>query len=59
VHLAWFREDLWTPARAPADAAWIVSYAPATRGCTVPGDAREVFRVTADDAVLAVVYQRP
>jgi hypothetical protein len=59
VHLAWFREDLWTPARAPADAAWIVSYAPATRGCTVPADAREVFRVTADGAVLAQVFQRP
>ena len=59
VHLAWFREDLWTPARAPGDAAWIVAYAPATRGCTVPADAREVFRVTADGAVLALVYQRP
>jgi 4-amino-4-deoxy-L-arabinose transferase-like glycosyltransferase len=60
AHLAWFREDLWTPMTTVAsDAAWIVSYAPATRRCVVPPDAREVFRVTADGAVLAVVYQRP
>jgi 4-amino-4-deoxy-L-arabinose transferase-like glycosyltransferase len=59
-HLAWFREDLWKPmTTVMTEATWIVAYAPATRGCTVPPDAREVFRVTADGAVLAAVYQRP
>jgi 4-amino-4-deoxy-L-arabinose transferase-like glycosyltransferase len=60
AHLAWFREDLWTPmTRVAADAAWIVSYAPASHPCPVPPDARAVFSVTADGAVLAIVYQRP
>ena len=58
-HLAWFREDLWTPmTRDPRDAAWIVAYAPATRPCPVPPDARQVFAVVHDGAVLAVVYRR-
>jgi hypothetical protein len=59
-HLAWFREDLWTPmAGAPSEATWIVRYAPVTRTCKLPPDAREVFTVTADGVVLAAVYQRP
>ena len=60
AHLAWFREDLWAPMTSVAsDAAWIVSYAPASHPCPVPPDARQVFTVTADGAVLAAVYQRP
>ena len=60
AHLAWFREDLWNSmVRVPQDAAWIVVYAPARRPCPVPPDARKVFSVTADGAVLADVYQRP
>jgi len=60
AHLAWFREDLWAAMTDVASqASWIVSYAPATRPCPVPADARRVFTVTADGAVLAVVYQRP
>jgi hypothetical protein len=60
AHLAWFREDLW-PAMtsAASQASWIVSYAPASHPCAVPPDARPVFRVATDGAVLAVVYQRP
>jgi len=59
AHLAWFREDLWTPTAGMTDATWIVAYSPASRRCRVPLDAREVFTVTADGAVLAIVYQRP
>ena len=60
VHLAWFREDLWTAMTDdPRQASWIVSYAPASHGCALPPDARQVFAVTADGAVLAAVYQRP
>jgi len=60
AHLAWFREDLWTPMTSvPAEATWIVSYAPQTRPCPVPPDARRVFTVTADGVVLAAVYVRP
>jgi 4-amino-4-deoxy-L-arabinose transferase-like glycosyltransferase len=59
-HLAWFREDLWAPMTdVPAEAAWIVSYAPATHPCPVPPDARRVFTVTAGGAVLGAVYARP
>jgi len=58
-HLAWFREDLWEPTAAMTDATWIVAYAPQTRRCPVPPDARQVFTVTADGAILAAVYQRP
>jgi len=59
-HLAWFREDLWAPMTDIASqATWIVSYAPATRACPVPLDARQVFTVTAGGAVLAAVYERP
>jgi 4-amino-4-deoxy-L-arabinose transferase-like glycosyltransferase len=60
THLAWFREDLWTPmAPSPREAHWIVSYAPASHRCAIPPDARQVFTVTADGAVLAAVYERP
>jgi hypothetical protein len=60
AHLAWFREDLWTPMTAVAsEATWIVSYAPASHPCPLPPDARQVFAVTADGVVLAAVYQRP
>jgi 4-amino-4-deoxy-L-arabinose transferase-like glycosyltransferase len=60
AHLAWFREDLWTPmARNPTEATWIVTYAPATRRCALPPDARNVLTITADGAILAAVYQRP
>ncbi|HEX3764612.1 MAG TPA: glycosyltransferase family 39 protein [Kofleriaceae bacterium] len=59
VHLAWFREDLWAGMTDdPARADWIVSYAPASHPCRVPPDARSVFRLVHDGAVLAVVYQR-
>jgi len=59
-HLAWFREDLWAAMTEVAtEATWIVSYAPDCCHCAVPADAREVFTVTADGAVLAAVYQRP
>jgi 4-amino-4-deoxy-L-arabinose transferase-like glycosyltransferase len=58
VHVAWFREDLWTPIQAPGEASWIVSYAPASHRCPMPPDARAVFSVAADGAVLATVYER-
>ena len=58
AHLAWFREDLWRPARAPTDATWFVVYAPATRSCGLPPDARVVYEVTHDGATLAAVYRR-
>jgi hypothetical protein len=57
-HLAWFREDLWRPARSPSDATWFVVYAPATRSCGVPADARKVYEVSHDGATLAAVYRR-
>jgi 4-amino-4-deoxy-L-arabinose transferase-like glycosyltransferase len=60
AHLAWFREDLWTPMTSVAtQATWIVSYAPASHRCALPPDARQVFAVTSGDLVLATVYQRP
>ena len=59
AHLAWFREDLWTPMTPnPREAAWIVSYAPASHRCGIPPDARKVYEVTRGDLVLAAVYQR-
>ena len=59
-HLAWFREDLWTPmVKAPEQATWIVTYAPQTRTCKLPPDARRVFSIDAQGAVLAEVWQRP
>jgi len=60
AHLAWFREDLWAPmTREAHEAAWIVVYAPATHGCTIPKDARKVFAVEHDGVELAAVYARP
>ena len=59
AHLAWFREDLWTPmTRDPREATWLVAYAPQTRACPVPPDATKVFEVASDGGVLATVYQR-
>jgi hypothetical protein len=58
-HLAWFREDLWTPmTNNILEATWIVTYAPRSRGCPVPKDAKRVFTVEAQGAVLAEVWQR-
>jgi len=60
AHLAWFREDLWermTP--DPRRARWLVVYAPAARGCSLPPDARQVYQVTHDGAELVRVYRRP
>jgi hypothetical protein len=59
AHLAWFREDLWagmTPHAANAD--WIVVYAPQSRSCALPADAREVYQVVHRGLVLAAVYRR-
>jgi 4-amino-4-deoxy-L-arabinose transferase-like glycosyltransferase len=59
LHLAWFREDLWTPmAQSPAQADWIVTYAPTWHPCPVPKDARRVFTVEVQGATLAEVWQR-
>jgi hypothetical protein len=59
AHLGWFREDLWAPmTNLPAQATWIVVYAPGSRRCALPPDAREVFTATADGVVLSAVYQR-
>jgi 4-amino-4-deoxy-L-arabinose transferase-like glycosyltransferase len=58
-HLTWFRGDLWPPMVTDARAAdLIVTYAPRTRRCPVPKDARRVFSVDAQGAVLAEVWQR-
>ena len=60
AHLAWFREDLWAAMTSAASQAdWIVSYAPASHPCPVPRDARPVFSIASDGAVLAVVFERP
>jgi 4-amino-4-deoxy-L-arabinose transferase-like glycosyltransferase len=59
AHLAWFREDLWTPmVKDPRQADWIVTYAPTSHPCPLPPDARRVFTVEADGAVLAEVWTR-
>ena len=59
AHLAWFREDLWTNLPAsPADANWIVVYAPSRNPCPVPPDAHRVFSVVHDDVTLSAVYRR-
>ncbi len=58
-HLAWFREDLWTPmTNNIGEATWIVTYAPLSRACAIPKDAKRVFRVEAQGAPLADVWQR-
>ena len=59
AHLAWFREDLWLAmTRDPRDATWIVVYAPATRPCQLPPDARQVYEVIHDGVTLSAVYRR-
>jgi hypothetical protein len=59
VHLAWFRQDLWTPmTNQPAQAEWIIAYAPSTKSCPVPAGFRAVHTVDVLGAVLAIVYQR-
>jgi len=59
-HMAWFREDLWAAMTPNVNQAkWIVSYAPATRGCRLPTDARKVYEVTHDGVTLAAVFRRP
>jgi hypothetical protein len=56
-HLGWFRQDLWPAlARSPAQAAWIVSYAPLELHCAIPSTARLVFEVDVAGAPLARVY---
>jgi len=58
-HLAWFREDLWTNLpSSPADATWIVVYAPARLPCPIPPDAKRVFAVEHDGTTLSAVYRR-
>jgi hypothetical protein len=60
AHLGWYREDLWAAMTDVAsEADWIVDYAPPSQHCPIPPDARRVFEVTTDGAVLATVYQRP
>ena len=39
-------------------AAWLVTYAPQTRTCPIPKDAKRVFTVEAQGAILAEVWQR-
>jgi 4-amino-4-deoxy-L-arabinose transferase-like glycosyltransferase len=59
AHLAWFRADLWNPmVRAPAQADWIVTYAPQSHRCPIPPGFDRVFTVGADGATLAEVWQR-
>ena len=58
-HLAWLRSDLWPrEARRADQAEWILAYAPLSRPCTIPPDARLVHEVQADGAPLARVYRR-
>ena len=60
AHLAWFREDLWTPmTNVATEATWIVHYSPTSYRCQIPRDARAVFTVIADGVTYATVYQRP
>ena len=59
VHLAWFRQDLWTPMTTnPARADWIVVYAPHTRKCPKPADAKRVFVVESSGVTFAEVWRR-
>ena len=52
------RGSLGADDQHPGEATWIVSYAP-TAPCAIPPDARRVFTVDADGAMLAEVWQRP
>jgi 4-amino-4-deoxy-L-arabinose transferase-like glycosyltransferase len=58
AHLAWFRQDLWTPVNDPRAAKWIVVYEPHSPPCRVPGDAHVVYEVENDGLVLAQVLER-
>jgi 4-amino-4-deoxy-L-arabinose transferase-like glycosyltransferase len=59
AHLAWFREDLWTPmTNNPDGADWIVTYAPHKSGCPIPTTMHKVFTVDAQGAPLAEVWTR-
>ena len=59
AHLAWFREDLWTPmVRVPDQADWIVTYSPVTNHCAIPPGFQRVFAVDAMGAPLAEVWRR-
>jgi 4-amino-4-deoxy-L-arabinose transferase-like glycosyltransferase len=51
-HLTWYRYDLWTPGTP----TWFVVYSPATHPCAIPREARPVFSVDAEGAVLAEVW---
>jgi len=59
AHLAWFRQDLWTPmAHRPEDATWIVWYAPMGRQCPIPKDATLAFEHVFDGVPMVRVYMR-
>jgi hypothetical protein len=59
AHLAWFREDLWTPmTNNPNEADWIVTYAPTSHACPLPPAFHRVFTVDAQGATLAEVWTR-
>jgi 4-amino-4-deoxy-L-arabinose transferase-like glycosyltransferase len=59
AHLAWFRQDLWTPmTNNPTEADWIVTYAPTSHACPVPPQFHRVFTVDAQGAPLAEVWTR-
>ena len=59
AHLAWFRDDLWTPmTNNPAEADWIVTYAPTSHACPLPPTFHRVFTVDAQGAPLAEVWTR-
>lgn len=59
AHLAWFREDLWTPmVQDPRQADWIVTYAPAIDRCNIPADAKRVYAVESQGVIVTEVWQR-
>jgi 4-amino-4-deoxy-L-arabinose transferase-like glycosyltransferase len=58
-HLAWFRQDLWTPMTNNPDAAdWIIAYAPHKSGCPIPASMHKVFTVDVQGAPLAEVWTK-
>ncbi|HUS32232.1 MAG TPA: glycosyltransferase family 39 protein, partial [Kofleriaceae bacterium] len=59
AHLAWFRDDLWTPmTNNPDGADWIIAYAPHKVGCPIPASMHKVFTVDAQGAPLAEVWTK-
>jgi hypothetical protein len=59
AHLAWFREDLWTPmTNNPVAADWIVTYAPHKAACPIPPTMHKVFTVDAQGAPLSEVWTK-